>query len=210
MARGSGIAGLAGMTRQSPLPGDGAGHRLVRPLLDVPKSRLIATLAAAGIAFADDPSNRDPRFTRARLRALMPALAREGLDRGGWRCLPRRLQRAEAALEAVVDAAWTASVAPGPLAGAGPVAFASRALLRCRRRSRCGCSAARSRAIGDEGPVELGKLEALQAALARAHGRRPAVSPHACRRPGDAAPASCLTIERAPPRRPARSRMAEP
>ena len=41
-------------------------------LLDVPKSRLLATLAAAEIPFADDPSNRDPRFTRPRLRELMP------------------------------------------------------------------------------------------------------------------------------------------
>ena len=54
------------------------GHRriLVRPLLGIPKARLIATLQAANIAFADDPTNRDPAYTRARLRASMPVLAR--------------------------------------------------------------------------------------------------------------------------------------
>ena len=58
------------------------GIALVRPLLDVRKARLIATLRKAGIAYADDPSNRDPRFTRARLRAAMPVLEREGLEHG--------------------------------------------------------------------------------------------------------------------------------
>ena len=53
--------------------------RFVRPFLTFPKSRLLATLAAAKIPFADDPSNRDPRFTRPRLRELMPLLAAEGL-----------------------------------------------------------------------------------------------------------------------------------
>ena len=38
----------------------------------------------------------------------------------------------------------------------------------CRPKSRCACSAARSPRAGDEGPVELGKLEALYAALAAA------------------------------------------
>jgi tRNA(Ile)-lysidine synthase len=94
----------------------GAGALLlVRPLLDLPKVRLLATLAAGGIAFCDDPSNRDPRFTRARLRGLMPMLAGEGLDAKRLALLARRLRRAEATIElavgaaarAVSDAAWT-------------------------------------------------------------------------------------------------------
>src|SRR3989475_9806863 len=71
MLRGSGIAGLAAMARES----ERDGLWLARPLLDVPKSRLIATLGKAGINFADDPTNRDTAFTRPRLRALLPTLA---------------------------------------------------------------------------------------------------------------------------------------
>ena len=52
----------------------------MRPLLDVPKSRLIATLDKAKIPFADDPTNRDTTFTRPRWRRLMPELAKEGVD----------------------------------------------------------------------------------------------------------------------------------
>ena len=73
---------------------DGA-VRLIRPFLDIAKSRLIATLKAASIPFANDPTNRDPRFTRARLRGLMPVLAGEGLDVPRLATLARRLARAE-------------------------------------------------------------------------------------------------------------------
>src|SRR5882672_7071500 len=50
-----------------------AAHRakhvvLVRPLLEVPKGRLIVTLQKAGLFYAEDPSNVDPRFARSRLR----------------------------------------------------------------------------------------------------------------------------------------------
>ena len=55
MLRGSGIAGLAAMARES----ERDGVWLARPLLDVPKSQLVATLNKAKIAFADDPTNRD-------------------------------------------------------------------------------------------------------------------------------------------------------
>src|SRR6201990_2250462 len=72
--RGSGIAGLAAMARET----EREGVWLARPLLDVPKSRLVATLGRAKIAFADDPTNRDISFTRPRLGALMPALVGEG------------------------------------------------------------------------------------------------------------------------------------
>ena len=51
LARGSGLTGLAGMAHASPLPAGGdAAIFLVRPLLRIPKARLVATLKAAGIA----------------------------------------------------------------------------------------------------------------------------------------------------------------
>jgi tRNA(Ile)-lysidine synthase len=62
---GSGIDGLAGMSAVREL----AGSRLVRPLLLVPKARLAALLAAEGQPFLRDPSNLNPAFERARLRA---------------------------------------------------------------------------------------------------------------------------------------------
>lgn len=159
LSRGSGIAGLAAMARQS--------HRdgviLARPLLDVPKSRLVATLAKAGIAFADDPTNHDPRFTRPRLRALMPALAAEGADARSLARLASRLARANAALEVMADGAerYLASL---NLANSGMgfdlAAFAAlsdeirvRLLMRAVNR------------VGHEGPAELGKAEALLQAM---------------------------------------------
>ena len=63
--RGSGGGGLAGMATVS----ETAAVRLLRPLLGLPPGRLRATLAARGLGWAEDPSNADGRFTRARLRA---------------------------------------------------------------------------------------------------------------------------------------------
>jgi tRNA(Ile)-lysidine synthase len=60
----SGPDGLAGMPAVREL----ARCRILRPLLDVPKTRLLATLAAEGQGFITDPSNRNPAFARARLR----------------------------------------------------------------------------------------------------------------------------------------------
>src|SRR5258708_21729073 len=71
LLRGSGIAGLAAMARESARD----GVVLARPLLNVPKSRLVATPNKAKVAFAAEPANRDPAFTRPRLRALLPLLA---------------------------------------------------------------------------------------------------------------------------------------
>jgi tRNA(Ile)-lysidine synthase len=166
MARGSGVTGLGAMMGETPL----GGVTLVRPLLAVPKARLLATLAAVGIAFADDPSNRDPRFTRARLRTLMPALAEEGLDAPRLALLARRLQRAEATLELAVDVAATA-VSHGPWSERGPIVFdaekygqlPAEVALRL-----LGRAVART---GNEGPVQLGKLEALCEALGDAFVR---------------------------------------
>jgi len=68
--RGTGVGGLAGIPYRR--------GRLVRPLLDVPRAEILTYLARRGLAFAQDPSNLDPRFARSRLRhVLLPALRRE-------------------------------------------------------------------------------------------------------------------------------------
>jgi tRNA(Ile)-lysidine synthase len=68
---GSGPDGLAGMPAIRELD----GCRLVRPLLGFPKARLAALLEAERQPWIADPSNRDPAFERARLRAQPPPAA---------------------------------------------------------------------------------------------------------------------------------------
>ena len=102
LARGSGLVGLSGMAPVAPLPlGEDRTVFLLRPLLRVPKARLLATLQAEGIAHSEDPSNRDPRFTRVRLRSLMPDLAREGLSAPGLSRFAARMRRADGAYERI-------------------------------------------------------------------------------------------------------------
>jgi tRNA(Ile)-lysidine synthase len=62
--RGSGEDGLAGMAAVVETP----NLRILRPLLAVPKSRLVATLKRAGQGWIEDPSNRDPKYGRVRVR----------------------------------------------------------------------------------------------------------------------------------------------
>lgn len=95
LSRGSGVQGLCGMLEIGGIPIFPPPAMLVRPLLDVPKSRLIATLKAARISYVDDPSNRNPDFTRSRLRQLMPLLAGEGLTPARLALLAKRMQRVE-------------------------------------------------------------------------------------------------------------------
>ncbi|GAU83314.1 tRNA lysidine(34) synthetase TilS [Bosea sp. BIWAKO-01] len=95
MARGSGPSGLAGMRARVRKN----GTVLARPLLAVPKARLIATAEARGLSYIRDPSNADPRFERARWRTLMPILADEGLTAERLTVLAARLARMDAAIE---------------------------------------------------------------------------------------------------------------
>jgi tRNA(Ile)-lysidine synthase len=171
LARGSGLTGLGGMTRASPVPTSGsAAIFLVRPLLDIPKARLVATLDAADVGHSEDPSNRDPRYTRARLRTLMPALASEGLDARSLARLAARRRRAEPTVEFAVAAA-RAALATGPWDARAPVVLdAARfrdlpAEVGLRLLGRAVAHA------GHEGPVELGKLEFLYDALRQSRER---------------------------------------
>jgi tRNA(Ile)-lysidine synthase len=95
LARGSGVYGLAAMLEESEID----GLRLVRPLLHAPRAMLAELAAASGLVIADDPGNRDQRFDRVRLRAIMPLLAEHGLTAERLSATAARLGRAAAALD---------------------------------------------------------------------------------------------------------------
>jgi tRNA(Ile)-lysidine synthase len=199
LTRGSGLAGLGAMARVGRLPAANAEIELVRPLADIPKARLLATLKAARIPFADDPSNRNRAFTRVRMRELMPALEREGLSASRLATLARRLARANVALERATDAAFTdllqySEPAPPP----PPLVFDARGFRGLPEEIALRLLGRAIAQLGDEGPVELGKLETLYSALS-------AASSLPFRRTLAGAlvtiDADRLKIERAPPRR---------
>jgi tRNA(Ile)-lysidine synthase len=201
LARGSGLAGLGGMAVAAPLPaGENGSLFLVRPFLNLPKARLVATLKAAGIAYSDDPTNRDPRYSRTRLRAFMPALAKEGLDARGLSRLATRLRRAEAAIEFAVAAARGA-LAPGPWPERGPIAFMTVQFADLPAEVGLRLLGRAVAHVGDEGPVELAKLEALYDGLRQAQSRLRRTLAGAV----ITLDADRLTVERAPPRSTPRS-----
>jgi tRNA(Ile)-lysidine synthase len=103
--RGSGPAGLAGMAGLRAA----AEAAILRPLLPLPPARLEATLAHAGIDPLRDPSNADPRFTRARLRLALadpggtgPAVA--ALEAAATAFARRRATRAAAVAQRLAAA----------------------------------------------------------------------------------------------------------
>jgi tRNA(Ile)-lysidine synthase len=100
LGRGSGLDGLAAM---APVADLGA-CRLLRPLLDVPRARLAATLDREGQAWIEDPSNRDLAYARVRLRKAWPALDALGLSAGRIADAARHLRRVRAVVEAEVAA----------------------------------------------------------------------------------------------------------
>lgn len=94
LARGSGIRGLSAMRA------DETGAVLFeRPLLEMNRADLRATLRAAGQDWIEDPSNRDERFERVRLRQTLPMLAELGLTPQAITRSAARLERALATIE---------------------------------------------------------------------------------------------------------------
>jgi tRNA(Ile)-lysidine synthase len=162
LLRGSGVAGLSAMAAET----EREGVRLTRPLLDISKAELIATLEAAGIGFADDPTNRDATFTRPRLRALMPALAEEGADARTLARLASRLARANTAVEVLADGAERYLTLMDQ--GTSRDGYDARAFAALPEEIRLRLLKRAIDRHGHEGPAELGKIESLLAAVDRA------------------------------------------
>jgi tRNA(Ile)-lysidine synthase len=90
------------------------GVVLLRPLLRTRRERLLAFLRDAGIAWAEDPSNADPRFQRIRLRGLLDPLATAGITRERLAGTAGALGRARDALDWDTAEAALACLTPGP------------------------------------------------------------------------------------------------
>lgn len=86
--RGVGVAGLASAR--------GSGWRVARPLLGWRRAELAGIVADAGVRPADDPSNRDGRYDRARLRATLGPT--DWLNPAGLRTSAAALAEADEAL----------------------------------------------------------------------------------------------------------------
>jgi tRNA(Ile)-lysidine synthase len=173
--RGSGIAGLSAMAAAR----ERDGLVVARPFLDVPKSRLIATLDKAGIGFADDPTNRDTAFTRPRLRALLPLLAAEGGDARSLARLAARLARANAAVEVLADGAerfLALKDRSRPAEGSQGRDYDAAAFAAMPEEVRLRLLMRAINRFGHEGPAELGKVEALSTEIDRAFAEKHAKS----------------------------------
>ena len=158
LIRGSGVAGLSGM--EAAVERDGV--TILRPLLGVAKSDLVAFCRSRGALFLEDPSNANPRFARPRLRALLERLGEEGLNAQGLARFARRAAEADEALERMTDELEVRLGADGPVDAsalfAAPIAIVQRILAR--RLARTGGR--------DESRIGLEKIEALALRLAEA------------------------------------------
>jgi tRNA(Ile)-lysidine synthase len=155
LKRGSGLDGLAAIPEESVW----SGIAVLRPLLDIPKARLGATLTTAGLGWAEDPSNRDERFERARMRTDSESLVKLGLTPEALARSARRLRRARAALDAATQ---TFLATHGVVSEAGYCLIERAALIAAPEEIALRALARSVNAVsGRESPLELGKFESL-------------------------------------------------
>jgi tRNA(Ile)-lysidine synthase len=105
LARAAGVAGLSGMRAEWELE----GLRFVRPLLAAGRSELRDWLRAEGVAWLEDPTNDNERFTRVKARKALVALAPLGITVERLAAVAGHLARVQDALALQVrqaEAAW--------------------------------------------------------------------------------------------------------
>lgn len=96
LSRGSGVDGLA---RMAEIREEDPPLRAIRPLLGLRRADLMEYCRSAGVGWAEDPSNEDERFLRARARAALETLAPLGLGPERLARTAETMARARRALE---------------------------------------------------------------------------------------------------------------
>jgi tRNA(Ile)-lysidine synthase len=114
LAHGSGLDGLAGMARER----EEGGVTLIRPLLGFSREALRETCRARGVQWIEDPSNKNEKFLRPRLRGFEAELAAEGLTPERLVKTMQKLDSARAALEEISARAFSACASTADGSGA--------------------------------------------------------------------------------------------
>lgn len=96
LGRAAGLDGLCGLRPEFV----SEGLRFHRPLLSITRAELRTYLRAHGISWIEDPSNENDRFSRARARKAIAALAPLGVNAATLAQTARNLAAARAALQA--------------------------------------------------------------------------------------------------------------
>jgi tRNA(Ile)-lysidine synthase len=120
LGRGSGPRSIAGMRAVDP--------PWARPFLDISRETTRAACAALGLTPWEDPHNRDPRFTRVRLRHEVLPLLEDVLQGGVGKALARTARQLREDLDALDvlagelyrQAAIGSELEVKPLEAAGP------------------------------------------------------------------------------------------
>lgn len=95
LKRGSGVDGLSAMQKISIFK----EVRVLRPLLDIPKSRLVGYLRSRKQEWIEDPSNENDDFERVKIRKAMAALNDLGLSPQRLGMTAQNMMRARKSLE---------------------------------------------------------------------------------------------------------------
>lgn len=104
LARSAGVAGLSGLRPEW----QEGGVRFVRPLLQAGRGELRDWLRARGIAWVDDPTNENDRFTRVKARKALAALDPLGITAARLAEVAANLARVQEALAVQVGEAGRA------------------------------------------------------------------------------------------------------
>ncbi len=107
--RGSGVAGLAGVRARGIVPG--TDFALLRPLIGWRREELARIVETSGIEPAQDPSNEDPRFDRARIREALKEA--DWLDVQGVAASAAYLAEAEGVMQWAAQREWNEAVKVG-------------------------------------------------------------------------------------------------
>jgi tRNA(Ile)-lysidine synthase len=109
LLEGAGPRGLAGIPVRR--------GRLIRPLLEVERQAIVASLEAQGIEWVEDATNADPKILRNRIRhELLPLLAAQGWPRvrAALRRTARAAREAVDALDGLLAPRLAGLLRPGP------------------------------------------------------------------------------------------------
>jgi tRNA(Ile)-lysidine synthase len=164
MLEGTGVRGLAGIP---PVRG-----RVIRPLLGVRHRALVAALESAGLAWIEDPSNRDPRFVRTRVRHdILPRLAAAG-DADIVPALAQVARQARETVEALERVA-TAELTRSGRTGRGAVTLPLAALAALPRPVAAEVLRQAAARLGCRAPLRAWAHRGLERVLASPVPRRP-------------------------------------